>query len=148
MDYGNHPTSEESVRARAWDPSLRRTRQRDAIANVFAQTDRALSAREILALAQAEVEDLGMATVYRQLKVLVDLGRVVVLELPHQPLHYELTGRGPHHHFLCRSCQRVYQLKGSQARIQAMKPAGFLLEGYSVILYGRCQACAADTAEV
>lgn len=95
----------------------------------------------MLALAQAEVGEIGIATVYRQLNLLLSMGQLSALELPGQPLHYELTDRGIHHHFVCRACGRVYPVEARLESIQSMNPAGFILERCAVILYGRCRDC-------
>ena len=52
----------------------RATRQRDAIKSVIQAAKRPLSPREVLEGARAAVRALGMATVYRNLKLLVAEG--------------------------------------------------------------------------
>ena len=50
----------------------RSTRQRRAIRRVLLETRRPLSPREILELARKQVPSLGLATVYRILRALVE----------------------------------------------------------------------------
>ena len=52
----------------------RNTRQRSAIRDAIALADRPLLPQEVLEAAQHEVPGLGIATVYRNLKVLVEEG--------------------------------------------------------------------------
>ena len=60
----------------------RNTRQKDAIRAAFVDTDRPLSPEEVLSYAQRAVADIGIATVYRNLKTLVDDGWLVQVQLP------------------------------------------------------------------
>lgn len=63
----------------------RSTRQRRAIRRVLLETRRPLSPREILELARKQVPSLGLATVYRNLRALVEEGAVVPVALPGSP---------------------------------------------------------------
>ena len=52
----------------------RNTRQRSAIRDAIAQAQRPLLPQEVLEAARTEVPGLGIATVYRNLKALVEEG--------------------------------------------------------------------------
>jgi Fur family ferric uptake transcriptional regulator len=121
----------------------RTTRQRTAIQRVLEREGRPLSPAELLAAAQAEVPGLGIATVYRTIRALVDEGIAVAVELPGEPARYERAGAQHHHHFRCRSCDRVFEVPGCAAGITALVPPGFALERHELVLYGRCGGCAA-----
>ena len=86
---------------------------------------------------------LGIATVYRTLKALVEEGALTQVELPGEPPRYETHGKRHHHHFHCRACDRVYELEGCPEGLRSLTPAGFSLESHEVVLYGRCAACSA-----
>lgn len=124
-------------------PSAERdTRQRAAIRRALEREARPLSPAELLAAAQREVPGLGIATVYRAVKALVDAGRAVAVALPGEPARYERTPAGHHHHFRCRRCERVYEVPGCARGITALAPAGFEVDGHELVLYGRCGPCA------
>ena len=78
---------------------IRETRQRIAIRRVFESADGPISPEDVLALAQESVSGLGIATVYRSIKNLVEEGWLVAVELPGQASRYEVAGKGHHHHF-------------------------------------------------
>jgi Fur family ferric uptake transcriptional regulator len=120
----------------------RSTKQRHAIRDALAEASRPLSPREILDAAQANVEKLGMATVYRTLKGMVADRSVVVVELPGEAARFELAGKGHHHHFHCTRCKKVFEVEGCPGDLAHLTPAGFLLEGHELTLIGRCAACA------
>lgn len=121
----------------------RNTRQRAAIRRAFDDARRPLGPQEVLDLAQPYAPGLGIATVYRALKSMVEEGQLAPVELPGEPARYESAGRGHHHHFRCNSCDRVYEVEGCPGDLSPLAPPGFQLQGHDVLLYGRCAYCAA-----
>lgn len=122
----------------------RDTQQRRAIRAAIERTNRPLSPREILDCAHADCPSLGIATVYRTVKGGLEQGWLKAVDLPGEPPRYEISGKGHHHHFHCRSCDRVYELEGCpEGGLKGLTPQGFALESHEVVLYGRCAACAA-----
>ncbi len=119
----------------------RNTRQRGAIRRAFQRTDRPLGTGEVLELARCEVGGLGIATVYRNIRTLVDEGWLSVVELPGEVPRYEIQGKGHHHHFRCRHCDRVFEVHGCIGPMNQLVPPGFSLENHELVLYGRCAEC-------
>jgi Fur family transcriptional regulator, ferric uptake regulator len=119
----------------------RNTRQRQAIRQVFTETDRPLGPQEVLQAAQAYTPGLGIATVYRTLKALMSEGLLVSVELPGEPQRYEIAGKSHHHHFRCRTCDRVFEIDGCLTNLKRLTPHGFQLERHEVVLYGTCDIC-------
>ena len=97
---------------------------------------------EVLERGQARVPSLGMATVYRNVKLLADEGWLAEVELPGGGMRYELAARPHHHHFVCRSCDQAFDVHRCPEAVEEMAPPGFEVEDHEVILYGRCPACA------
>ncbi|HSF42451.1 MAG TPA: transcriptional repressor [Thermoanaerobaculia bacterium] len=121
----------------------RDTQQRRAIRAAIEDANRPLSPREVLDSAQRASPGLGIATVYRTLKTWVEEGGLTQVDLPGEAPRYEATGKQHHHHFHCRSCDRVYELFGCPENLRSLTPPGFALEAHEVVLYGRCAACIA-----
>ena len=120
----------------------RNTRQRDAICDVIAQADRPLLPQEVLDAAQLQAPGLGIATVYRNLKALVEEGALRAVNLPGDNARFELVGHQHHHHFQCRQCQRVFDVHACPGDLSALAPQGFTVEDHDLTLYGRCSDCA------
>jgi Fur family ferric uptake transcriptional regulator len=120
----------------------RMTRQRSAIESSVAEAGRPLLPHEVLQLAQRAVPRLSIATVYRQLKALVDEGALRAVQLAGESPRYEPAAHGHHHHFQCTSCQRVFDMHGCPGNLAHLAPAGFVVEDHEVTLYGRCADCA------
>jgi Fur family transcriptional regulator, ferric uptake regulator len=119
----------------------RQTRQRQAIRDAIGDAGVPLSPREVLEHAQSRVNGLGMATVYRTLKLLVEAGVVQVVEIPGESPRYELAGKDHHHHFYCNACGKVYEVEGCPGDFSSLTPTGFKLENHELVLFGRCATC-------
>ena len=79
--------------------------------------------------------------VYRNLKSLVENAELQVVQLPGENPRYERAGRHHHHHFQCRSCQRVFDVHACPGNLARMAPEGFSVEDHELTLYGRCADC-------
>ena len=121
--------------------TARQTTQRRAIHQAFESTRRPLGPQEVLEIAKKSVPRLGIATVYRALKAMVEEGELQVVELPGAPSRYELAGMSHHHHFHCRDCDRVFDVEGCPDQVKEYTPPGFLVEAHEVVLYGLCASC-------
>lgn len=121
----------------------RNTRQRAIIREVLEAANRPLGAQEVLTEAQVRMEGLGIATVYRTIKGLMEEGWLVPVELPGEPPRYELAGKGHHHHFHCKDCGKMFELEGCVENLKNLIPKGFKITGHEVLLYGACSQCAA-----
>lgn len=119
----------------------RSTRQRAAIRAAIDLAQRPLLPQEVLAAAQSEVAGLGLATVYRNLKLLVEAGEIQVVELPGDNPRYESAQREHHHHFQCTVCQRVFDVHACPGDLARLAPPGFTVEDHDLTLYGRCRDC-------
>jgi Fur family ferric uptake transcriptional regulator len=112
-----------------------------AIEQVFRQHDRPLGVDEVLTHGRRLVESLNQATVYRNLKLLVSDGWLKRFTHPTLGTLYERAGKGHHHHFYCRSCQRAFELPGCALKEDKIAPEGFVVEDHDVFLFGVCPSC-------
>lgn len=120
---------------------VRQTRQKNAIRSAFENTGRPLSVEEATGEAQKQVERLSVATVYRNIKLLVEEGWLVAVDLPAQLPRYEVAGKEHHHHFQCTSCQKTYELSGCILEKAPKLPRGFRASGHEFVVYGTCATC-------
>ena len=120
---------------------IRSTRQKRAIESVLTEQKNPLTAPEIQKLALKDAPGIGLATVYRSLRSLTEDGYVVSEEIPGQPPRYERANKGHHHHFLCRSCDGVFELDKCLAGIKTLAPSRFRVDDHEIILYGSCETC-------
>ena len=119
----------------------RNTTQRKAIEHVFKQHTRPLTVEEVLSYGRKSVESLNQATVYRNLKILIDDGWLNRILHPSLGPLYERTGKGHHHHFHCRACNRAFDLPGCALNVEEAAPHGYIVEDHEVFLFGVCPSC-------
>lgn len=125
---------------------IRRSARRDAIVAVLERSVSAMTPEEILLEAVKEIPGLGIATVYRNLKLLLDSVLVQQLILPDGQSRFELAAKTHHHHFQCRACGKAYCLDGcalSRAP-SANLPKGFMVDGHEITYLGLCSLCNPD----
>ncbi len=121
---------------------IRKTRQRLAIIDTVQTAGRPLSPTEWHEMARQRCPELGIRTVYRTIRELVQLGRIVAVDYPGQPLRYEAVSASGHHpHFICRGCSKVYPLTLELPELPSGRQQGFLIEGDEVVFFGRCPDC-------
>lgn len=119
----------------------RNTRQREVILGVLSHAEGPLGVPELLVRAQRDLPTLGIATVYRTLRLLQEDGRVRAVSLDGDSL-YEMADRGHHHHFACRACGVVFDVDLCPLVLPGPAlPGGFVVEAHEVTLYGLCPGC-------
>lgn len=98
-------------------------------------------------------QGIGRATVFRTLKLLLDIGVLVRVHLEEGCQHYQLAAGLPgeeHHHdrIICRACGRITDLDECPMREDAAaiaKRSGYRLQGHHLDLYGICSRCDTDS---
>ncbi len=92
-----------------------------------------------------ELPKVGRATVYRNIKLLVDMGFVCRVLLEDGALHYQISHSGHHHHMICTECGVSQDLLGcdiSGVLRETVAASAFAIEGHWLEVYGRCRNCA------
>lgn len=102
--------------ARAHRNSLERsTRQKRALASALRGSDGFRSAQELFAELRDRGEDVGLTTVYNQLRALAEAGAIDVMRGDDGETRYRLCDTEHHHHHLvCRHCGRTVEVEGPE----------------------------------
>ena len=119
----------------------RDTRQKRAIRSAFERANRPLSPEQARSEAARESAGLGIATVYRTVRSLLEDGQLSLVDIPGRGTYYELAGKGHHHHFACEDCGAVFELEGCNSGIYDRLPLGFCTRGHDVTIFGSCAGC-------
>jgi len=119
----------------------RNTRQKRAIKEAFSHCSRPLTVPEAHALAGNTCEQLGVATVYRNVNRLVEDGWLQEVRRPNQPIRYERASLGHHHHFLCDECKQVMDTHAPCEILETSAPPGFRVLRHELTFYGICADC-------
>lgn len=119
---------------------LRMTRQRLAIAEIFFDSDGHPNIEQLTTVVRDAHPDIGQATVYRTLKLLVDSGLATAARLGGAKTRYEPNLDDDHHdHLVCTKCGRVVEFHNEE--LEALQETiatgfGFKLTGHEMELYG------------
>lgn len=121
---------------------LRVTPQRLAVLAALHTSDRHLSAEEVYEDVRHKMPSVSLATVYNALGELRRVGQVRALPVSGK-VRYDLAARGPHHHLVCESCQRVVDLEGDLAEpeLPESQRQGFEILTVEVIFRSICPDC-------
>jgi Fur family ferric uptake transcriptional regulator len=127
-------------------PTQRSTRQQQAVEKALEHAGRPLSPAEIQEAASEWAPSIGLATVYRAVKRLVESGEAAPVDLPGESTRYETrhAAHRHHHHFHCEDCGRVYDVDACAPGVHDMAPPGFDVTRHEIVLYGSCEACVAE----
>ena len=142
--------NEEKVKDLLREKGLKVTSQRLMVLNILsAHGDEHLTVEEIYDLAKEESPEIGLATIYRTVQVLLELHVIEKVTFDDGFARYELngeeTGSGHrHHHAICTQCGEVYSLETDlldTLEKQVFESLGFEVTDHEVKLYGLCSAC-------
>ena len=142
--------NEEKVKDLLREKGLKVTSQRLMVLNILsAHGDEHLTVEEIYDLAKEESPEIGLATIYRTVQVLLELHVIEKVTFDDGFARYELngeeTGSGHrHHHAICTQCGKVYSLETDlldTLEKQVFESLGFHVTDHEVKLYGLCSAC-------
>lgn len=127
---------------------LKVTNQRIGVLEVLSHAgDSHLTAEEIYELVKRNYPEIGMATVYRTIQLLLDLGLIDKISLDDGCARYEIgknTSNHHHHHLICLSCGKVYSFQEDsldKLENHIEKTMGFQVTDHEVKLYGYCGNC-------
>ncbi|MCC3144735.1 transcriptional repressor [Halanaerobium sp. Z-7514] len=121
----------------------RMTKQRKAILKVLKHTDSHPTADWIYEKVREEIPNISLGTVYRNLNVLAELGKINVLDYGSNQSRYD--GKSDHHyHFHCEKCGNVYDLEidlGTNLNNKINEETQFIAENHRLEFSGICHEC-------
>lgn len=135
----------ESFREYLREHNLPVTAQRLAIARAVLGSNRHLSADDVASAARQEGVEVGTATVYRTIALLVRSGLVVERDFGEGFRRFEPARDVPHHeHLLCSACGTVREFRDERLERMATLIAednGYLRQSHRLVIYGLCERC-------
>lgn len=126
------------------EKKLRYSYQRDSIYNYIKNTQAHPSAETIYTILKADIPDLSLGTVYRNLRQLVQLGKIKTVMTPESIERYE-ANLSDHTHFICSSCGKIIDIPLKNinvANIDLNLPNGVLINSFELTVHGLCTDCA------
>lgn len=124
---------------------LKHSDQRKDILLAFLNTEQHLTADELHALVKKKNPSVGIATVYRTLKLLCECGLCSELRLGNGSVRYEhLYGHAHHDHLVCVKCGKFIEVLDPEIeklQERLARKEDFSLQGHKLLMYGVCRKC-------
>ena len=124
---------------------LKVTHQREEIAQTFLDSTRHLSAEEQHRQIQKIHPEVGLSTIYRTLKLLVEAGLASQREFGDGITRYEPVAGGRHHdHLICVNCGAIIEFQNQkieELQKEVAENKNFTVLQHKLELYGYCEKC-------
>jgi len=114
--------------------------QRLAILEYLDGTKSHPTAEEIYEAVHETYPTIARATVYNTLEALTKSGTILQLTVDPTAARYD-ADTGPHVHFRCRICGRVYDINAKQSRCLASEVDNHQVESIRTYAFGVCASC-------
>ena len=145
--------SQEKFKEMLKEKGLKVTNQRLLVLQVLAEHgDEHMTAEDIFELVKEDYPEIGLATIYRTVQLLLDMQLVDRIMLDDGCVRYEIGDfldeqeghRHHHHHLICTECGSVSAfrddlLEDLEAYIE--KETGFQVTDHELKFYGVCKKC-------
>ena len=124
------------------------TPQRRSVLDVITENEgKHLSTEEIYDIVKVRTPEIGLATVYRTMQMLDELGFVYKHNFDDGRSRYELyhnEDHHQHHHLICTNCGKVVEVEEDLLdflETQIEDKYGFTINNHNVKFYGECSDC-------
>jgi Fe2+ or Zn2+ uptake regulation protein len=121
------------------------TPQRRAVIQALSECGQFTDASSILDYVRKANPDVGLDTVYRNLRLLISIGVVNQINNPgNDRTIYELNTKPHHHHAVCLLCGKIECIDycpGDFEKMKSVIKTGFKVVDHSFELFGYCKDC-------
>lgn len=140
----------EDLRGKLSERGYKMTPQRKDILQIFVNhpDNHHMSAEDVYNILRENKSEIGLATVYRALDLLSELGILVQVDFGDGCARYELNAADPkvhhHHHLICLKCKNVIEFDEDlldQLEAYIEKKSGFQILNHEVKFFGYCSEC-------
>ncbi len=130
------------------EKQLKNSEKRNAILAALKSTSSHPSADWIFEKVKAEFPGIGIATVYRNLKILLEQNKIFKVDVGDGLDHYDAQTEIRHDHTYCMICGAIGDIDVvPEDTLNSFAGNEFSVESYSMVLFGRCSKCRQKEAQ-
>jgi len=145
MDVQQKQINELVIRLR--ERGMRLTPQRMAVLKTLIGSEGHLSADEIYNQVQSEYPMTGLATVYKTVAMLRDMGEITELKFGNESARYDGSKQAPHPHFICKQCNCIIDIDSNilgDLSAKIAQETGYEIMNYRLDFFGVCPKCQSE----
>lgn len=147
----NQEKVQELLKTRLREKGLKVTQQRMLVLQTLAEnTGSHMAAEDICEIIRTGYPEIGLATVYRTVQLLLEMQLVDRIYLDDGCVRYEIghlfesDSKHNHHHLICRGCGKVLPFEDDlleELERHIEEDAGFHVLDHELKFYGLCKEC-------
>ena len=143
----------KDLREKLSERGYKMTPQRKEILKIFVEhpDSHHMSAEDVYSILRENESEIGLATVYRALDLLSELGILVHVDFGDGCARYELNTSDPkvhhHHHLICGKCKKVIEFEEDlldDLEETIAEESDFQILNHEVKFFGYCKDCRPD----
>lgn len=139
----------DDLRKKLQERQHKMTPQRQTVLQIFLDhPGEHLSAEDVHDILRERKVDIGLATVYRSLELLSEIGILQKMEFGDGCSRYEVNTMDPtrhhHHHLICTQCGKVEEFDDDlleDLEQDIAQKSGFKISDHQVKFFGICKEC-------
>lgn len=116
------------------------TKNQEAILNIIQSSTEHMTAEEIYMRCREKSSKMSIATIYRNLGIMVEQGMIAKISISGQPEHYDRS-IVKHDHIFCKYCGKLLDVDVGDLKTYLESRIDVKLESYDLCMRFICQEC-------